>query len=84
MGGRAIRGEACISGAVERAGLRPQVKARVLIDECVTMLANIVDRDLDGLRIGSRMRLIFKPAAGAAQVPIFRPALPSRPAGGDA
>jgi uncharacterized OB-fold protein len=48
--------------------------AYVTLDEGVTMLSNIVDCDLDSLRIDDRVQVVFKPAAGAAVMPMFRPA----------
>ncbi len=57
-----------------RAGPVPYALAYVALDEGVTMLTNIVDADLDTLRIGQRVRVCFKPAEGGAMVPMFTPA----------
>jgi uncharacterized protein len=57
-----------------RAGPIPYAIAYVTLDEGVTMLSNIVDCDLDGLRIGQRVKVCFKPAEGDARVPMFTPA----------
>ena len=38
------------------------------------MLTNIVDCDLDALRIGQRVKVCFKPAEGDAAIPMFTPA----------
>ena len=38
------------------------------------MLTNIVDCDLDSLKIGQPVAVTFKPAEGGAMVPMFRPA----------
>ena len=48
--------------------------AYVTLDEGVTMLTNIVDCDLDALRIGQKVRVVFKPAEGGTMVPMFAPA----------
>jgi uncharacterized protein len=39
----------------------------------VTMLSNIVDCDLDSLRIDERVQVVFKPTAGGGVMPMFRP-----------
>ena len=48
--------------------------AYVALDEGVTMLTNLVDCDLDALRIGQKVRVVFKPAEGGTMVPMFAPA----------
>lgn len=57
-----------------RAGPIPFALAYVRLDEGVTMLTNIVDCDLDTLRIGDRVKVCFKPADGGNVVPMFTPA----------
>jgi uncharacterized protein len=57
-----------------KAGPIPYAIAYVTLDEGVTMLTNIVDCDLDLLKIGQRVQVVFKPAEGGAMVPMFRPA----------
>ena len=57
-----------------RAGPIPYAIAYVTLDEGVTVLTNIVDCDLDALRIGQRVKVCFKPAEGDAKVPMFTPA----------
>ena len=52
----------------------PYCIAYVTLDEGVTMLTNIVDCDLDAVRIGQRVRVVFKPSAGGPPVPMFAPA----------
>ncbi len=47
--------------------------AYVRLDEGVTMLTNIVDCDLDTVRIGTRVRLVFKPADDGTMLPMFTP-----------
>jgi len=57
-----------------RAGPIPYAIAYVTLDEGVTILTNIVDADLDALRIGDRVKVCFKPAEGGFAVPMFAPA----------
>jgi uncharacterized OB-fold protein len=56
-----------------RAGPTPFAIAYVRLDEGVTMLTNIVDGDLDALRIGQRVRVVFKSAQDDGVVPMFTP-----------
>jgi uncharacterized OB-fold protein len=51
----------------------PYALAYVTLDEGVTMMTNIVDCDLDAIRIGQRVRLVFKPSEGGPPVPMFTP-----------
>jgi len=46
----------------------------VSIYEGVTMMTNLVDCDLDAIRIGQRVRLAFRPTEGGPPVPTFTPA----------
>lgn len=57
-----------------RAGPTAYAMAYVTLDEGVTMMTNIVDCDLDALRIGDRVEVVFKPSDGGPLVPMFRPA----------
>jgi uncharacterized protein len=60
-----------------RAGPTAFAMAYVTLDEGVTMLTNIVNGDLDALRIGQRVQVCFKTAgdgAAAVAVPMFQPA----------
>ena len=56
-----------------RAGPIPYAIAYVTLDEGVTLLTNIVDCDLDLLKIGQRVKVCFKPTAGAGVMPMFTP-----------
>ncbi|WP_137920837.1 Zn-ribbon domain-containing OB-fold protein [Hydrogenophaga sp. 2FB] len=56
-----------------RAGPTPYAIAYVRLDEEVTLLTNIVDCDLDSLRIGDRVKLCFKPAEDGQPIPMFTP-----------
>ena len=51
----------------------PYAIAYVTLAEGPTMMTNIVDCDLDLLRIGQPVRLVFKPAANGQPVPMFTP-----------
>ena len=51
----------------------PYALAYVTLEEGVTMMTNIVDGDLDAIRIGQRMTVAFKPSEGGPPVPMFRP-----------
>ena len=56
-----------------RAGPIPYAIAYVRLDEGVTMLSNIVDCDLDSVRIGQRVHVVFKPADDGTMIPMFAP-----------
>lgn len=47
--------------------------AYVTLDEGLTMLTNIVDCDLDAIRIGDLVEVAFRPTEGGSAVPMFRP-----------
>ena len=38
------------------------------------MLTNIVDCDHDAIRIGQKVKVVFKPAEGGMAIPMFAPA----------
>ena len=65
---------AIYSYSVMRRAEVPYAIAYVTLDEGVTMLTNLVDCDFDALRIGQRVRLVFKPTDGGPPVPTFTPA----------
>ncbi|HTK93859.1 MAG TPA: Zn-ribbon domain-containing OB-fold protein [Verrucomicrobiae bacterium] len=62
------------SWSVMRRAEVPYCIAYVTLEEGVTMMTNIVDCDLDGIRIGQRVRVVFKPTEGGPPVPAFTPA----------
>ena len=62
------------SHSVMRRAEAPYAIAYVTLDEGVTMMTNLVDCDLDAIRIGQRVRLVFKPTEGGPPVPTFTPA----------
>ena len=57
-----------------RAGPVPYAIAYVRLDEGITMLTNIVDCDLETIRIGQRVRLVYKPTKGEIPIACFAPA----------
>ena len=52
----------------------PYAIAYVTLEEGVTMMTNIVDCDLNAIRIGQTVRVVFKPTEGGPPVPMFTPA----------
>ena len=52
----------------------PYCIAYVTLAEGPTMMTNIVDCDLDAVRIGQAVKLVFKQSDGGAPVPMFAPA----------
>ena len=62
------------SYSVMRRAEVPYAIAYVTLDEGGTMMTNLVDCNFDALRIGQRVRLVFKPTEGGAPVPTFTPA----------
>lgn len=60
--------------SVTRRGVEtPYCIAYVTLDEGVTMMTNIVDCDLDAVRIGQRVRVVFKTADNGMAMPLFTP-----------
>ena len=51
----------------------PYAIAYVTLQEGVSMMTNIVDCDLDSIKIGQAVRLVFKPSDGGPPVPMFTP-----------
>ena len=70
----AAGGGVVYSYSVMRRAEVPYAIAYVTLDEGVTMMTNIVDCDFDQIRIGQRVRLVFKPTEGGPPVPAFTPA----------
>ena len=64
------------SWSVMRRADPPFSIAYVTLEEGPTMMTSLVDCDLDALRIGMAVEVVFKPAEGGAAVPCFRPAGP--------
>jgi uncharacterized OB-fold protein len=59
------------SFSVMRRAPQPYAIAYVTLDEGVTMMTNIVDCDLDAIRIGQAVRVVFRPSDGGPPVPMF-------------
>jgi len=59
------------SYSVMRRVAEPYAIAYVTLDEGVTMLTNMVDCDLDRLKIGDAVRVVFKAAEGGEMIPMF-------------
>lgn len=57
-----------------RAGPVVYCIAYVKLDEGVTMMTNIVDCDLDTVKIGQKVKVVFKKSEGGTAVPMFAPA----------
>lgn len=49
----------------------PYCIAYVTLDEGPVVMTNIVDSDLEAIRIGQRVRAVFKPSEGGISVPMF-------------
>lgn len=64
-------GEIYSVSVTRRAGPIPYALAFVKLDEGVTMMSNIVDCDLDDVRIGQRVKVVFKTADDGHRVPMF-------------
>lgn len=52
----------------------PYAIAYVTLEEGVRLMTNIVDCDLDAIRIGQTVKVVFRPTEGGPPVPIFAPA----------
>ena len=62
------------SYSVMRRASPPYAIAYVTLAEGPTMMTNIVDCDLDQIRIGQVVTVVFKPSDGGPSVPMFTPA----------
>lgn len=62
------------SFSVTRRAEVPYAIAYVTLAEGPTMLSNIVDCDLDAIRIGQAVTVLFKPSENGQPVAMFRPA----------
>ena len=51
----------------------PYCIAYVTLEEGVSMMTNIVDCDLDAVKIGMKVKVVFKPSDGGPPVPMFAP-----------
>ncbi|MGH7071746.1 MAG: Zn-ribbon domain-containing OB-fold protein [Acetobacteraceae bacterium] len=57
--------------SVMRRAAVPYAIAYVTLEEGPTMLTNIVDCDFDEIRIGMKVRVVFKPSEGGGAIPMF-------------
>jgi hypothetical protein len=60
--------------SVTRRAEIPYAIAYVTLAEGPSMLTNIVDCDLDAIRIGQTVKVVFKPSESGQLVPMFTPA----------
>ncbi|QQX82821.1 OB-fold domain-containing protein [Cupriavidus necator] len=67
------RGTVYSYSVTRRAGPTPFCMAYVTLDEGVTMMTNIVDCDLDDVRIGQRVQVTFTPTDNGPPMPTFKP-----------
>ena len=67
-------GEIYTYTVTRRGGPVPYCIAYVTLDEGPRMMTNIVDCDLDTIKIGQRVKVTFKKTEGGASVPCFAPA----------
>lgn len=66
-------GEIYTFSVMERAKI-PYTIAYVRLDEGVTMMTNIVDTDFANIKVGQRVKVVFKPSEDGTPVPMFTPA----------
>ena len=57
-----------------RGGPVPYCIAYVTLDEGVSMMTNIVDCDLDTVRCGQKVKVVFKKSEGGTSIAMFTPA----------
>ena len=67
-------GEIYTYSVTRRGPPTPYCIAYVKLDEGVKMMTNIVDCDLDAIRIGQRVKVVFKKSENGTSVPMFTPA----------
>ncbi|MFM9990002.1 MAG: Zn-ribbon domain-containing OB-fold protein [Burkholderiaceae bacterium] len=56
-----------------KAGPMAYALAYVTLEEGITLMSNIVDCDLDSLRIGYDVQVVFKNSPSGQAVPMFKP-----------
>jgi uncharacterized OB-fold protein len=67
-------GEIYTYTVTRRGGPVPYCIAYVQLDEGPRMMTNIVDTDLDTIKIGQKVKVVFKKTEGGQSVPCFAPA----------
>ena len=66
-------GEIYTYSVTRRGGPVPYCIAYVTLDEGPKMMTNIVDTDLDTIKVGQKVKVVFKKTEGGASVPVFTP-----------
>jgi len=66
-------GEIYTYSITRRAGPIPYCIAYVTLDEGVKMITNIIDCDLDTIKVGQKVKVIFKKSEGGVSMPMFTP-----------
>ena len=66
-------GEIYTYSVTRRGGPTPYCIAYVTLDEGPKMMTNIVDCDLDSIKVGQRVKVSFKKTENGASVPVFVP-----------
>ena len=59
--------------SISRRATPPFTMAYVTLEEGVSMMTNLVDCDFDALKVGQKVRVVFKPSEGGPVVPMFTP-----------
>jgi uncharacterized OB-fold protein len=67
------RGTVYSYSVMRRGGPAPYAIAYVKLEEGVTVLTNLVDCDLEAIRIGVAVHTVFKAAEGGFSIPMFTP-----------
>ena len=67
-------GEIYSYSVTRRGGPVPYCIAYVTLAEGVKMMTNIVDCDLDAIRIGQKVKVAFRKTEGGVSMPVFAPA----------
>ena len=73
---RKAPGEIYTYSVTRRGGPVPYCIAYVTLDEGVTMMTNIVDTDLDTIKIGQKVKVVFRISENGTAVPMFTPIAP--------
>ena len=68
------RGTVYSFSVLRRGAPVPYALAYVTLEEGVAMLSNIVDCDLDAIRIGDKVEVVFKASDSGQPVPMFKKA----------
>jgi uncharacterized OB-fold protein len=68
-------GEVYTFSVTRLGGDAPYCIAYVTLDEGPVMMTNLVDCDLDQLRVGQRVGVVFRSSANGTAIPMFTPAV---------